>query len=277
MTSVRYCPHCGESISVEDKFCAHCGKKINLSDPSAEAASATTSTVVCSTCGRVNTSSVQLCVGCGSELTAVPEVVLSSKEPARQSKKKSKKNGAKLSLANYVVVLFFILIAIIVGVEYVNTPAPVKQPQVSNSAQEQTHTTDPAVLNTIKNLEEQVKANPKESETLLQLANALHDAKFYPRAIETYKSFLQLKPNHADARVDMAICYFETGDASRAIQEIESVVKKAPKHQMALFNLGVIHLSSGNMDEAKKWLQKATDIDPSSSAGQRAQELLHQH
>lgn len=164
----------------------------------------------------------------------------------------------------------------IIGIEYVSAPSGGTNP-LTPPPQLQTQTTDPSVLTEINNLEARTKADPKDSEALLQLANRLHDAKFYPRAIETYKQFLALKPNESDARVDMAICYFETEENQRAVQEIESVIKKQPNHQMATFNLGVIQLSMGNLEVSKKWLQKAVDIDPNSPAGQRAQELLKQH
>jgi tetratricopeptide (TPR) repeat protein len=109
------------------------------------------------------------------------------------------------------------------------------------------------------------------------LANSLHDAKFYPRAIETYKKYLTVDPKNHDARVDLGICYFETGNDKQAVIEIETVIKKQPKHQMAVFNLGIIQLSLQNMPEAKKWLKKCVELDPQSTAGLRAQQILQQH
>ena len=187
-----------------------------------------------------------------------------------QTKKKK-----QIPQTNYVIGIFIALAIVIVAVEYFRSPSG--DTHVHTPAIQQAQPTDPSVLTEITNLEAKIKSDPKDSDALLQLANRLHDAKFYPRAIETYKQFLVLKPNDADARVDMAICYYETGDASQAVREIESVVKKHPKHQMAAFNLGVIQLSSGNLEESKKWLKKAVDIDSLSPAGQRARDLLHQH
>lgn len=274
MTSALHCTHCGASLSTGDKFCAHCGTKVASQSPESDSPKARQRTIVCASCGRANPSSKKICYGCGSPLDIAPATGETRKEsPAPKAQTKKKK---QIPQSNYVIGVFIALVAVIVIVEYLQSPSGdthVHTPAVVQQAQP----TDPSVLTEITNLEAKLKSNPKDSDALLQLANKLHDAKFYPRAIEIYKRFLALKPNETDARVDMAICYFETGDAPRAVQEIESVVKKQPKHQMAAFNLGVIQLSLGNMDEAKQWLKKAADIDSLSPAGQRAKELLHQH
>ncbi|MEW6061253.1 MAG: tetratricopeptide repeat protein [Bacteroidota bacterium] len=272
MTSTLSCPHCGSPISIGDKFCANCGKQISSSR---ESSSEKPRTVVCPTCGRVNSASEEVCIGCGSLLVVQETMTEKTKESASQLKQPVKKKKGTVPQTRYVLMIFAILAVLIVVLEYRNAPKGSMQNRPVSRQQEPQ--TDPSVLNEIRNLEVRVKANPNDSEALLQLANRLHDAKFYPRAIETYKQFLLLQPNNADARVDMAICYFETGDTKQAVSEIESVLQREPTHQMAAFNLGVIQLSSGNLPEAKKWLKKAVDIDSLSPAGQRARELLQQH
>lgn len=273
MTSALSCPHCGSPVSAQDKFCANCGKQISVAAP---ASSAKPSTIVCTTCGRVNSSTNEICVGCGSPLIAA--AAAEPRESATQAKPKqqTKKKRESALQTKYLLIIFVALAILIIVLEYRNAPNG-SASQNRAASQQEVHSTDPSVLNEITNLETRVKTNPTDSQALLELANKLHDARFYPRAIETYKQFLALQPANADARVDMAICYFETGDSEQAVREIESVLKKEPKHQMAAFNLGVIQLSSGNLPEAKKWLKKAADLDPSSPAGQRAQELLQQH
>lgn len=273
MTSALHCTHCGASLSTADKFCARCGTKVVSQSPESDSPIAHLRTIVCASCGRVNPSTGKVCYGCGSPLDAAPAAVETKKEPSAPKTKAKKKK--QIPQSNYVIGIFIALVAGIVAIEYLQSPSG--DTHVHTPATQQAQPTDPSVLTEITNLEVKIKSNPKDSDALLQLANRLHDAKFYPRAIETYKQFLTLKPNDADARVDLAICYFETDDVTRAVQEIETVVKKHPKHQMATFNMGVIQLSSGNMTEAKKWLKKAVDIDSLSPAGQRARELLHQH
>ncbi len=171
---------------------------------------------------------------------------------------------------------FGIFCVVVIIFEVMQLPSGTVQ-QRQDQHQEHTAVTDPAVLDRIAMLEKALSADPSNADLLLQMANSLHDAKFYPRAIETYKKYLAVDPKNHDARVDLGICYFETGNDKQAVIEIESVIKKQPKHQMAVFNLGIIQLSLQNMPEAKKWLKKCVELDPQSTAGLRAQQILQQH
>jgi tetratricopeptide (TPR) repeat protein len=134
-----------------------------------------------------------------------------------------------------------------------------------------------AVLEEISSLEKTVTADPSNSAALLSLANRLHDAKFYPRAIETYKRYISLEPKEPDPRVDLGICYYEMGDSKTAVKEIESALAIDPKHQMAMFNLGVIYLSSNDVPKAKEWFRRCSELDSTTVAGKRAKELLSNH
>ena len=173
-----------------------------------------------------------------------------------------------------VIIMFGVYSLVVIIHQYTQLPSgSVEKLQPAQTA----NVTDPSAIDKIAQLEKDVASNPENAEGTLELANALHDAKFYPKAIETYKKYLQLVPRNFDARVDLGICYYEVGNNDQAIKEIESVMKVQPKHQMAAFNLGIIQLSNQNMVEAKKWLNKCIEIDPQSTAGLRAQQILQQH
>jgi len=280
MSNQEFCPQCKSPLSSTDKFCPNCGTKVEQEPQSSKSISPDAKSVVCETCGRANPVSSTVCEGCGSELTVnikqkVQEETHRSAKPVskkQKSKEISPLRGGKPS--TYVIAGFAVLVLVFVVLEFRDSPT--SQGTRVNSSSRQTQS-EPSLLNDIASLENIIKSEPNNSGAMLQLANKLHDAKFFPRAIEAYKSFLKLQPKNTDARVDLGICYFETGDSKQAIQEIESALKLEPKHQMAMFNLGIIHLSSGNLTEAKKWFKKCVDIDPASTAGARAKELLQQH
>ena len=135
-------------------------------------------------------------------------------------------------------------------------------------------------------LENAVKANPKDADAVLRLANALHDTGMLPRAIEQYKNYLSMHPDNPDARVDLGICYDQMGmtDSLRseqyyalAIEEMETALKGTPSHQAAAFNLGIVNLHRGNLEESNKWLKKAAALNKNSDLGMRAQQILQQH
>jgi Tfp pilus assembly protein PilF len=98
-----------------------------------------------------------------------------------------------------------------------------------------------------------------------------------PRAIDTYNKYLHLKPADADARVDLGICYYESGDSPTALKEMQTALTYDPKHQMALFNLGIVTLNQGNLAQSNEWFKKAIAVNPNTQVGQRAQQILTQH
>ncbi|MDD8019379.1 MAG: tetratricopeptide repeat protein [Bacteroidota bacterium] len=276
MSETIVCRHCSSSISSSAKFCPNCGQKVtvNAEDQSPDFQSKTK--IVCSSCGIVNEAGSQFCYACGIPLTnaktAQPKTFV--KPPAAQKTVK-KSHGKKIPVQTIILIVFGLVIVGLLILEF-QKPSPVSA-ESSTPMNPSAAVNDASVLQDIKNLESELAVHPDNSEALLQLANRLHDAKFFPRAIETYKKYLALNPAQTDAHVDLGICYFETGDTPKAVAEIESALRRDPKHQMAMFNLGIIQLSSQNMDEAKKWLKKCVEIDPESRAGKKAKEILSQH
>jgi tetratricopeptide (TPR) repeat protein len=134
-----------------------------------------------------------------------------------------------------------------------------------------------ANMEEINKLETAVNANPDDMESTLHLAHLLQDSGLYEKAINNYNKYLTKNPENADARVDMAICYYNLGDNTTAISEMESALKYQPKHQIAHLNLGIVNLASRNISASKDWFQKTVELDPNSEAGKRATELLTSH
>jgi tetratricopeptide (TPR) repeat protein len=239
--------------------------------------------IVCSSCGVVNLLTSEYCLACGSKLVIEKKSFSAEDISAKSIKKESTDIPQWLKIILGVFVVYGVAMFVYEGmnlpsgsIQRADQSNPKSQTQAQSQTQEQMPI-DPAVVTTITELEKQLAANPNNTETMLQFANTLHDAKFYPRAVEMYKKYLSFNPANSDAHVDLGICYFETGNLAQAVKEIESVITKNPKHQMAMFNLGIIQLSSQNMTEAKKWFKECIAIDPQSTAGLRAQQILEQH
>lgn len=231
--------------------------------------------IVCSSCGIVNQLSSVSCSGCGSILVIEKNTVAAATPTTKSANTES---SATFQWLKGILGIFIVYGIAMVVYEAMNLPSGSVQRGEQSIPHSQLHPQpDPALSTRITELEKQFAANPNNAETVLQFANTLHDAKFYPRAVEMYKKYITLNPANSDARVDLGICYFEIGNLDQAIKEIESVMTEDPKHQMAMFNLGVIHLSSQNMVEAKQWFKKCIAIDSQSTAGLRAQQILEQH
>ncbi len=242
-----------------------------------------TGKVVCPSCGVTNSAANVLCIGCGTNLASAVALTQSKPTSKKISAGSTKESGKKrppgkkleswktLSIAGALVVLVILGIGV-----FRNSPK-----EISSQNQSLAVTPDaginPTLMNDIDALQKNIDANPKDAESALHLANALHDAKFIPRAIEMYKKYLLLKPADPDARVDMAICYFESGDSPTALKEMHTALKYDPKHQMATFNIGIVNLNQGNLQESNEWFKKTVALNPNTQVAQRAQQILTQH
>ncbi len=241
------------------------------------------STIVCPSCGIPNSSENAVCSGCGSPLTAAAspsQSKTSAKKKVgtvdRQQERRGE-TGKKIESWKVLSIAGGIVVLILVGIGVFRNPPK----EVSTESQAVDSNSGPAVsptlLSDIETLQKNVDADPNDAGALLRLANGLHDAKFMPRAIDTYKKYLRLKPADADARVDLGICYFESGDSPTALKEMQTALTYDPKHQMALFNLGIVTLNQGNLAQSNDWFKKAVGVNPNTQVGQRAQQILTQH
>ena len=233
--------------------------------------------VICPSCGVPNPNSNKNCSACGSSLSRQQVKAEKSVQPIKHKSEGGKKQKAKsmklepwhwLAIAAAAV----IIIVVVIG-ELRNTPK--EMPSESPTAN--SVSVSPTMLADIDAMQKTVDANPNDTQAMLHLANMLHDAHFYPRAIEMYKKYLAKKPEDPNARVDMGICYLETGDAPTAAKEMQTALKYDPKHQMAMFNLGIVNLNMGNVQQSNEWLRKAIKIDSTTTIAQRAKDILSEH
>jgi cytochrome c-type biogenesis protein CcmH/NrfG len=263
--------------------------------------------LTCEVCGHKNAHRGAYCEACGAKLPGrvVGGHAVSStnqkKKPIPLRKNQSEKKQAprlKLESWHYVVGAFILgLVGVFVYIELQRDyPTNVAQQQPSAPMRfpaSQTPSTSPTkeILDAIVRLEKTVKDNPNDAGAKLLLANALHDGamhdgSMFPRAIEAYKKYLNVKPGDPNARIDLGICYFELGKIdsmqsanlfSMAISEMELTMKSNPKHQAGAFNLGIVYLWTGNMQESNRWLKKAVGLNAESDLGKRAKAILEQH
>jgi tetratricopeptide (TPR) repeat protein len=238
--------------------------------------------IVCTQCGSILKRTDILCPSCGVEVdweNTAHEIVpashkdTSGKQP--QDKPSQRKNNSAawssksifgaIGVIAIAIVAYAVLVEKWPGADVV--PQPVSQP-----------VTAPMLLPAeIQELESRAEAHPNDMALALQLANLLHDGRFYEKAIPYYKTYLMKNPNDADARVDMGICYKEIGNFPEAKNQMKTALRAAPNHLNAHFNLGIVSLSEGSIEESNTWFKKTVALDPASEVGKRAQQLLIQH
>jgi len=233
----KFCNQCGSKLEAHHKFCPECGAKINVSKSSKSGADS-----------NQNISAVN-----GKTLN--PKIVYGI-------------------LIGGVAVIALILLSS----GMLDSSGGVVSSVNQNEQQSATNSgVNLNSLQVITELEEKVKQNPNDYQSLLELAHLKNDSGLFEAAIQNYKTYLEKNPADADARVDMGVCYFNLRDYPNAIKEMETALKYEPKHQIAHLNLGVVNLSAGNLSKSKEWLQKAYDLNTTNEIGQKAEQLLKNH
>lgn len=127
----------------------------------------------------------------------------------------------------------------------------------------------------LNRLEEEVKNNPEDYESLVSLAHQLNDAGFFGKAIVNYEKYLIKFPQNVNVVVDYGVCYYELQNFNRALSILKSALQIEPKHQIAHFNLGIVNFANKDLETARSWWEKTVEIDAHSDVGHKANELLN--
>ncbi len=93
----------------------------------------------------------------------------------------------------------------------------------------------------IDSLQMQIVQNPSNINNHLALADAMYDAGEWSESKKEFVTYLTVKPDDADARVDYSYAIAQdNGDLNAAIAEIDTALKYHPDHLNALINAGIM-------------------------------------
>jgi hypothetical protein len=283
------CGDCSTEISPRDVFCPSCGAKIERGGAAAGGA------VLCDVCGHRNSGRGEFCESCGARLGRAKDAPRSAGnvEAKKSAKPPKAQAGTRGKYEPWQIVSVVAVLALVGYLLYgeitKDRPGSVTGgavPQQAMPGGPGALFTPPAAAVDLAPFEAAVKAQPADPAALLRLANALHDNRMMPRAIETYQKYLAMRPKDPDARTDMGICYFQMAqvDTANMMDLLESAAREmltasrgSPSHQPSAFNLGVVYLHMGKMEESNAWFKKAVEINKNSDLGTRAQAILSQH
>jgi len=298
---INFCPKCGKELEGVFNYCPNCGFEITKFSEGERSSlnSSPIQIIICDNCGEENSSDLKVCNGCGAKLSGVKTIkeskpqIQASKKPAYnkpvkiqktsnkkgdeqkviRQESKSKKLDRTQVISIVVVSIAAVFLILLASGKF---DCSEKTTTVVDNQNQQSGV-NLQNIQKINQLEEQVKANPNNTELLLELAHLRNDSGFYEQAINDYQQYLKMKPANADARIDMGVCYYNLKQYDKAIAEMEKALENSPNHQIGHLNLGIVNLGAGNLDKSKEWLQKAININPNNDIGKRAQELLQSH
>ena len=119
------------------------------------------------------------------------------------------------------------------------------------------------------------KAEPGNAQLLNQIGIVYRSAHQFKQAEEYFQKSLEINPNNADARTDLASCLYYEGNSDGAIAELEKALKADPKHSGALMNLGIIQWKGKNDATAAvaSW-EKLLKVNPKFPQRQEVERLI---
>jgi len=112
-------------------------------------------------------------------------------------------------------------------------------------------------------LEEQLKSNPNNAASWMELGNMYFDANKPQDAIRAYTQYVSINPNNANVLTDLGVMYRRVGNPTEAIASFDKAIEVDPRHEHARFNKGIVlYYDAGFQDEGVKVWQELNKINP---------------
>jgi Flp pilus assembly protein TadD len=121
-----------------------------------------------------------------------------------------------------------------------------------------------AVTQQLSTLKETIARDPKNFDALVQLAGMYMDAAKFPQAAEYLERALAVRDD-ASTRIDLGVCYRQTGQLDRALAEFQHAATMAPDQWQPIFNEALVLFDLHRIDEARTlatMLQQMRPNDP---------------
>ena|SRR5579862_6729898 len=148
------------------------------------------------------------------------------------------------------------------------------RPAVSSASAVQSKAEVPDQLHEVKALEAELQKKPNHAPILFRLAQLARERDKPAEAIPPLKQILAQEPANLEARLELGLVLYDTGDVEGALAETNRILAENPKHVDALYNMGAIYANLNKAQVAKGYWTRAVAADPSSESGKRAAESL---
>lgn len=76
-------------------------------------------------------------------------------------------------------------------------------------------------------------------------------------AIEEFETSIRLRPNEADAYIELATLFFDSNRVPDGVAQLEKALVAEPDHPTVLSTMAYNAIISGNEPEARKWMERA--------------------
>jgi tetratricopeptide (TPR) repeat protein len=115
-----------------------------------------------------------------------------------------------------------------------------------------------------RELAEKIQSLPARSagDWLAQAIECETDPARHGEACEAYRRAIELRPEWAEARLNLGTLLFEDGNITGAEEEFRRAVEASPKHALAHFNLAAALDEMNRSEEAREHLLEALRLSP---------------
>jgi Flp pilus assembly protein TadD len=130
-----------------------------------------------------------------------------------------------------------------------------------------------AVMQQLATLKETITKDPNNFEALAQLGGMYMDAAKFPQAAEYLERAVAIRDD-ASVRMDLGVCYKQTGQLDRALTEFQRAGKMAPDQWQPPFNEAIVLIDLHRLDEAKVLAAKLQQMKPGDPEVQKLVEMV---
>jgi len=117
--------------------------------------------------------------------------------------------------------------------------------------------------------------SPEKPRVYNNLGMACERRGLYEEAMRYYKRAIELKPDYANAHVNLGNMYMiKDGRLKEAEEEYRTALKIQPDYAVAYFNLGLLYMATGDKEMARYFFTKAIESDPEYIRARQFLEIL---
>ena len=122
----------------------------------------------------------------------------------------------------------------------------------------------PVDMARLRQLQDEIKADPGNYDALVELGNTQFDQKNLNDAVDLYTKALAVRPNEVNLRTDLGTALFYANRFDDAIAEFKKVLEINPNYTQAMFNIGVALVHGKNdLTGALQYWEKLVAVNPS--------------